>query len=339
METQENNKKNNILMLIAIFIVGGIAGFVLTYLAHENSGTETAHPVRQSGYKLINPLLECEVENISEGKNLAELEKKIELLIENETKKDSVSVMAVYFRDLNNGPWFGINDSEKFTPASLLKVPLAIAYFKKAEIDPTLMEREIEYSTPQIASPVEMQNFKPKEKLETGKKYKIKDLIERMIVYSDNNAANLLFEEIDHSTLDKTYPDLGMPVPNDLEPENYMSVISYASFFRTLFNASYLDRIQSEQLLEVLSHSEFKEGLVAGVPSSITVAHKFGERKIEYGSSIKNQLHDCGIVYYPDHPYLLCVMSKGDNFVELKETIRKVSKEVYEELDKKYQSK
>ena len=49
------------------------------------------------------------------------------------------------------------------------------------------------------------------------------------------------------------------------------------------------------------------------------------------------QLHDCGIVYYPKHPYLLCVMTRGDSFEYLDDTIRDISHLVYQEVNEHYQ--
>lgn len=74
-----------------------------------------------------------------------------------------------------------------------------------------------------------------------------------------------------------------------------------------------------------MSQTEFKEGLNRGLPAEITVAHKFGERDLGQ----QKELHDCGIVYYPNQPYLLCVMTKGADFDDLSETIGEISKLVY----------
>ena len=62
--------------------------------------------------------------------------------------------------------------------------------------------------------------------------------------------------------------------------------------------------------METLVNVDFRDGLVAGVPGNIEVAHKFGEREVD---SQQTQLHDCGIVYYPKRPYLLCVMTRGQH--------------------------
>ena len=84
--------------------------------------------------------------------------------------------------------------------------------------------------------------------------------------------------------------------------------------------------------MNILAQSEFKAGLVSGVPATIEVAHKFGEHS-EEGMV---QLHDCGIVYYPRHPYLLCIMSKGPNFEFLDDAIVGVSKIVYGAVDEQH---
>jgi hypothetical protein len=44
------------------------------------------------------------------------------------------------------------------------------------------------------------------------------------------------------------------------------------------------------------------------------------------------ELHDCGIVYLPDNPYLLCVMTKGNDFAKMEKIIEEISRLSYERL-------
>jgi beta-lactamase class A len=141
--------------------------------------------------------------------------------------------------------------------------------------------------------------------------------------------------------LDQTFKELGIDnfgwQKEDLIESNVhkydMSVRTYSSFFRILYNASYLTPNMSEKALELLSQTTYGFGIKDGVPKGITVARKFGERSF---TSDSHQLHDCGIVYYPSHPYLLCVMSRGQNMETLKEVIQETSSKIYTDLDTRY---
>jgi formylmethanofuran dehydrogenase subunit D len=82
-----------------------------------------------------------------------------------------------------------------------------------------------------------------------------------------------------------------------------------------------------------MSHSYFKIGIVAGVPKDIKVSNKFGEQIIFDKNSkeiIRVELHDCGIVYVPKNPYILCIMTKGKVYNDLSLAISQISKKVYE---------
>ncbi len=48
------------------------------------------------------------------------------------------------------------------------------------------------------------------------------------------------------------------------------------------------------------------------------------------------QLHDCGIVYYPEHPYVLCLMTRGYNWDKLKEVLHQASNIVYQAVEQQY---
>lgn len=149
-----------------------------------------------------------------------------------------------------------------------------------------------------------------------------------MIKYSDNSAAVILNQYITPEQFKKAYLDLGIEIPSNQQYS--VSVRTYASFFRILFNATYLSRELSEKALQILSQSTFKDGLRGGVPSNITIAHKFGERGTE---EYEKQLHDCGIVYYPEKPYLLCVMTRGKDFEKLGQAIQSLSRIIYEKIN------
>jgi beta-lactamase class A len=230
---------------------------------------------------------------------------------------------------MNNGPWFGIQENELFSPASLVKVPLMITYLKKAEQDPSILDQEILNTT--IYDP-KTQNIQPEVVLNKDQKYTIRQLIEQMIIYSDDVSYNLLNQQIPSADIIKIYNELGVDVSKALTDPNgdIISVKDYASFFRILFNASYLNQEMSNYGLTILNKIKFKDGLIAGIPNNISVAHKFGER--QYLDTGLKQLHDCGIVYLPGKPYLLCVMTRGNDFNTLKNTIKNISQLVFQEI-------
>jgi len=310
-----------IISLISISLLLGAVGWqFMSSLNTDNESTITNKATRQTGYQYISPLLECsDVRYIKRS----EIEEAMKKLIDDKINSNDIVYASVYFRDLNNGPWIGINELEKFTPASLLKVPLLIAYLKIAENNQSILTKKIAIHNDQGTL---TQNITPSSSVEVGKEYTVDELLQRMIIFSDNQAANTLLENIEIDVLNKTYSDLGVAIPSGGGSSDFMSVRDYASFFRILYNASYLNHSMSEKALGILAKSKFDKGLKAGVPSEVEVAHKFGERIFEN----KNQLHDCGIVYKEEKPYLLCIMTRGSNFDKMSETIKELSALVYD---------
>lgn len=303
------------------------AGF---FSANLSKSPNKINPFSESrlrgGYKYINPLLECDTNAVSSDTNLDQLRNSVNNYINQKTKTKEVTHVSVYYRDMNNGPWFGINQNELFSPASLIKVPLMIAYFKLSESDPSILNKEIvaSHSANYLA-----QNIVPKTTLTPGQKYTISELINNLITQSDNQAYDLLLANIDNQFLVKVFADLGIDISLGFTNPNgdILSVKSYASFFRILYNASYLSPKLSEAALHILSQSQYKDALVAGIDPSIQVAHKYGERS--YIESNTKQFHDCGITYLPGKPYLICIMTRGDNFETLTSTISEISRQIY----------
>jgi len=291
---------------------------------------ESSPDIRQdsfgSNYKLINPLLECNmIENVS-NKKINSIKSLVQTFIEE--SKSSLDFISVYFRDLNNGPWFGLNEKETFMPGSLLKVPLMFSVFKIAELNPEILKQRFFYDDKEQI-PVSVY-FKPEKEIEPGKFYVAGDLVESMIKYSDNNATYLLDQIVTQKQFEDSYGDLGIEKPSGAQYQ--IPVKIYASFFRILYNATYLNKELSEKALDLLSQSTFNKGLRAGVPADIIVAHKFGEKEID-DNNLK-QLHDCGIIYYPKKPYILCVMTRGKNLDKLADVIKDISSLIYKEIDK-----
>jgi len=310
-------------LIVGVFLIGFLVG---DKYMQDFSGSEMRESkLGNSSYRYINPLLECDFK-ASPNKNMGVVRNNIEKLINKDSYKKDISTASVYYRDLNNGPWFGVNEEADFSPASLVKVPVMMAYYYEAENNPAILDKEILANEDYDYSE---QNIAPENKLEKGKKYKISDLIERMLVYSDNYAYYLLLNNIDGKKIEKIYDDLGISLAKVDDPSgNILSVKSYSSLFRVLFNSSYLNKYYSEKALSMLTKTKFYDGLVAGTPANIEISHKFGERRFLETGEV--QLHDCGIVYYSDRPYLLCVMSRGKDLDKLASFIKDVSNMVFD---------
>ena len=264
-------------------------------------------------------------------KELRSFKTKIIDYVDKAAKGESLAHVSVYFRDLNNGPWIGINEHAEFVPGSLLKVPMMVSLLRRAETEPGLLDTLVVFK-PGMTAPEE-QRFGVKSILQPGRSYTVDFLLSEMIGHSDNIATLLLFDRFGVEGIRAIYDDLGIPTPPDGVPST-LQVKSYASIFRILYNASYLGRKMSEKGLAYLSDTEFSVGITAGVPVSLPVAHKYGERVVPENNL--KQLHDCGVVYYPGHPYILCVMTHGGDYDKLARTIREVSAIVYQEVSAQF---
>jgi beta-lactamase class A len=309
-----------VLAFVAGVAVGGLGVAGLQSRLADDVADE--HEVRSGMVELVNPLLEC-----PEGDRLRRpvrvFTEHVEALLVARQREGAMRRASVYFRDLNNGPWFVAGDSGTYTIASLLKVPLLIGYLKRAEGDPSVLTKRLRFDGPSI---VDDQNIRPARRLEVGHEYAVEDLLERAIVYSDNDAASVLAADDDGQSLLSIRDLVGFPPFENgtlkLVPRHF------AAMLRILYNASYLSIPMSERALELLVRTEFRDGIVAGVPPGVAVADKFGERNDDGVV----QLHDCGIVYMPQRPYVLCMMTEGTAFADLARVIADVSRLVATEV-------
>lgn len=280
-------------------------------------------------YSYISPVARCATGEMSYTKAYEEFQADTEVWIDQERAKGTIIDAAVYFRDLQNGPWFGVNENDKFVPASLFKVPVMMAVLKQTQVRPGLLDEVI--TAPSVLPNIPTDTDDPKKTVLPNVSYTVEDLLERMIMYSDNMAMDLLVRILEHivggaHASRQIYLDLGVLAAEDAQ---VISVKSYASLFRVLYNARYLSREMSEKALTMLSQTEFRDALVAGLPSDVPVAHKYGIHNIE-GDRL---FHDCGIIYHPIRPYLLCVMTRGNDLDKSVAFIADLSRRVYVQVE------
>jgi beta-lactamase class A len=321
-----------------MFALGITIGAAVTYVGNFNPKpgkeiTNNIYPIRtnERNFTFINPLLSYELPSGITLGEYSPLSDKIKTLIQEFKSINPDTSVSVYFQNLNNGRRIGIDEDKKYTPASLMKVIVLIAYFRKARIDPTILDQDIFYKE-EIQKLSHTIPYDPGTKLVLNEPYKIDDLIERMITQSDNGATYALLHEIDRNILAQVYEDLHIDAPPEEGRAFTISVSDYALLFRVLYNATYVNRALSERALELLSRTEYKDGITGSLDPEIQVAHKYGEAVTEVNGSIAHELHDCGIIYYPDKPYVLCVMTSGQNTLHLTSLVQQISKAVYQDM-------
>ncbi len=317
-----------ILLIILISLLCGslLTWSFMTFVFSQPLLTFSAIRTHDISKPLIRPLLAY---NTPEMQTTSPLEEALKIIISTSIKNKQLTTASVYYRDLNTGRWFGINQDQKFVPASLFKVPLMIAYLKDVEKNPNLLS--IKITDDLVSDENKNETIKALQSVKQGERYTIEQLLHYMIEFSDNNATVLLFKNVNQDTLRKVFSDLDIQIPTIGVNTDFISVGNYSFLFRVLYNATYLSHEMSEKGLEMLSKIDFENGIRSGdIPKSITIADKFGEY-YSVGNDVVNehQLHDCGIIYHPKHPYLLCVMTKGEKLEDLKKLIQEVSKVTY----------
>ncbi|MFD7115916.1 class A beta-lactamase [Streptomyces sp. NPDC056652] len=218
--------------------------------------------------------------------------------------------LGVYAIDTGTGREVAYRDGERFPYASTFKALAAGAVLRKYSLGG--MDRVIRYSKDDLVanSPVTEQH------VETG--MSLKELCDATVRYSDNTAANLLFDELggpkglqavlrgigdDVTLMERREPELSRWVPGDTRDTSTPRAL--AGDLRAFVLGDVLGKGERAQLTEWLRTNTTGDELIrAGVPKGWVVGDKTGS------GSYHGARNDIAVVWPPDSaPIVMAIMS------------------------------
>jgi beta-lactamase class A len=266
------------------------------------------------------------------------------LVLESTVAGSSAETVGFYFRDLGTGDSVLMSPDARVHAASMMKVPVMIQLFRDQEAgirsldDSTILTKTfrsiVDGSAYDLSAPDDGDTTLYRR---IGQRESLRRLTELMITVSSNLATNILIELVGADRAQATMRELGadsIAVLRGVEDikayEAGLSNTTTARDLGVIFTAIAEHRAASPEssrdMIDILARQEFNEGIPAGLPPDVRVAHKTG--------SITEIRHDGGIVYLPNgRAYVLVVLTRGianDDVAD--ELIADLSRLVYEHV-------
>jgi beta-lactamase class A len=217
-------------------------------------------------------------------------------------------VVGVAIKDLRSGQEFLINGDEIFPQASSIKIHILSEVFRQAEQGKfRMMDIMPVPPAARVGGSGVLNELGP-----GSVSMSIRDYAILMIVLSDNTATNLLIQLVGMDNINRSLESMGATktklqrVMMDLKAategrENIGTPREVMVILDKMYRGELVGKKASEEMISILRKP--KEGPIkAGLPESIEVAGKDGE--------VEAVRCDVGIVFLPDSPYIICVMTK-----------------------------
>ncbi|MGC1415361.1 MAG: serine hydrolase [Candidatus Acidiferrum sp.] len=248
--------------------------------------------------------------------------------------------VAIAFRTLDGKTEWFFNPDETFHAASTMKIPVMIELFHqvregKLKLDDPLPIKNEFHSlvdgsiyTLSAADDSDAELYKA-----VGQTRTLRQLCELMITTSSNFAANLLIEKLGVENIRATVHALdadGMNVLRGVEDEkafekglnNTTTARGLLQLLDAIAQGKAVDPDSSRQMIEILERQKFNEGIPAGLPAGIRVAHKTGE--------ITKIHHDAAIVFAP-RPFVLVILVRGIDDMKISAALMAdITRELYQ---------
>lgn len=315
--------KKTVFIVLGLSLIANILLFV--FIASKAAPPKEDITSSTNDYPLLSKRIFVESQNdiiinfVDLRKSLSDYVKKYQL---DETGNTSFSM---YFEYLPSGNSIGINEKSSFIAASLLKVPIIMGVYKYIEAG-KLKEDTLLTLKDADLDPY----FGDLWKKGIGATISVNEAIRLTLSDSDNTAKAVLFNNVPIQTLTDVYNYLDIPSDTDSNTP-VVSAKNYSSILRSLYLSTYLSLDNSEKILSLLTTTPFNDKIAAGVPNGIKVAHKIGVHDTE---NPKGSIYtDCGIVYVPRRPYILCMMMR-DNEENVRTHMKTMSRIVYDYIKK-----
>jgi beta-lactamase class A len=250
--------------------------------------------------------------------------------------------VAIAVKHLRTGETYCLNADEPMPTASLIKIAVMVETYQQAvEGKVCLTDRVILHDADKVpGSGILTEHFSD------GTTISLRDAVRLMIAISDNTATNLVLDKVGIREVNKRMESLGLPNTRINAKSFRASTTSVAPERSKKFGLgsttaremiTLLEMIQAGDIVNpvgrqiMLNHMkkcDDKDRFTRLLPAEIIVAHKTG--------SVNDARTDAGIIYLPDGPVALCVLTaenadrswRPDNAAHL--LCARAAKEVYE---------
>lgn len=212
-------------------------------------------------------------------------------------------------KDLRSGEVVQTNEDEVFLSASLIKVPIMVAAYQAVEEGRLALSQQITLHRQDRRSGSGVLKWSP-----LGSVYTLRELLEYMIIHSDNTAAELIIQQMGFDYLQSTFDRLGMQ-DTEIHPDgfrltsrrvvsdNRTSPRDMAYLLEKIYRSELVSRDASEDMLRILNDQKLRDRLPRYLPTGWKIAHKTG--------LLRRACHDVGIVFSPKGDYLICVLTSN----------------------------
>ena len=253
--------------------------------------------------------------------------------------------IGVAFHDLETGDEVLIQADITFHAASTMKVPVMMEVFRQADEKKLSLDDRIAVKK-EFASIVDGKPFllQVEDDSETslyrrlGERLTIRELVRLMITESSNVATNILVERVTAARTTEFMGRLGAESVRVLRgvednsayrrgQNNTLTARGLMQILRLLAERKVVSAKASEEMIAILRGQKFAEGIPAGLPAGVTVAHKTG--------SFGQVYHDAAIVEPPrGKPYVLVVLTRGiKEPARAHKLVAEVSRAVYQHAE------
>ena len=304
---EPNYPKNDVVPL------AGVPKDLLDYLYDENLFTvDVPEPKLEKVGDLPEiepaekPPLDASTSGVPEGER-EKIEEVVDKLEDRVEGYDGIG--GVYVRDLDGGYGYGVRGDETFFSASIIKVPVMVAVYRKVEQGELEFAQQIELKEEDWAAGAGWLQWE-----KAGTKQTVGDLLLLMMTQSDNVATNALIRIVggrehvngvaqslgakDTLLYQKVSSERGM-VPG---LDNRTTPHDMAVMMEKIAD----DEAASEQscgyMIDLMKTNELDWWLDAGLPAEVDAANKAGWLYESYG--------DVGIVEADGRRYAIAIMSK-----------------------------
>ncbi len=236
---------------------------------------------------------------------------------------------GLFLIDLDNSNYLDLTGSVAFPAASMIKVPILIAFFQDVDAGKIRLDEKLPMRKDMIAQGSgEMQYMQP------GTQFTALETATQMIIVSDNTATNMLIARLGGiAALNERFKSWGLTATSlknvlpDLQGTNVASPKELASLMVRVSQGELVSMRSRDRMMSIMQRTVNNSQLPQGLGEGATIAHKTGD--------IGTLIGDVGLVDMPNGKrYAVAAMVKRPfNDDRAYELVQKMSSVIYQHLN------